>query len=238
VSCVQELRQADKEKRVKYCECFLKKIVDGELDPTLYFMSDEAWFHLSGHVNSQNTRYWSAENPHNLHQVPLRDQKVGVWFAVSASRIIGPIFFDTTVNTDVYLQIFKTFYSKLTKNKRQQCFLLQYGATCHTSHHSLTSIHETFTEERAVSKGLWPPRSPDLSSCVLYLWGYLKGKVYENNPKRIDELKENIRRSIEVIDINVLRTVSLNVISRVKKFVEAQGGHFQHILYVSTMVCE
>jgi hypothetical protein len=32
----------DEEKRVKYCEWFLKKTVDGELDPTLYFMSDEA----------------------------------------------------------------------------------------------------------------------------------------------------------------------------------------------------
>jgi hypothetical protein len=190
--------------------------VDGEIDPTLYFMSDEAWFHLSGHVNSQNTRYWSAEDPHNLHQVPLHDQKIGVWCPVSASQIIGPIFFDTTVNTDVYLQIFEDFYSQLTESEGQQCFFQQYGATCHTSHHSLTRIHETFTEEGAVSKGLWPPRSPDLYSCDLYLWGSLKGKPYENNPKTIDELKENIRRSIEAIDINVLRKVSLNVISRAK----------------------
>jgi hypothetical protein len=85
------------------------------------------------------------------------------------------------------------------------------------SHHSLTRTHETFTEERSASKGLWRPSSPDLSSCDFYLWGYLKGKVYENNPKTIDELKENIRRSIEAIYINVLRKVSLNVISRAKK---------------------
>jgi predicted transcriptional regulator len=216
VSCVQELRPADKEKRVKYCEWFLKKIVEGELDQTLYFMSDESWFHLSGHVNSQDTRYWSAENPHNLHQVPLHDQKIGVWCAVSASRIIGPIFFDTTVNTDVYFQIFENFYYQLTENERQQCFSQKDGATCHTSHHSLTRIHETFTEKRTVSKGLWPPRSPDLSSCDFYLWGYLKVKVCENNPKTTDELKENLRRSIEVIDINVLRKVTLNVILRAK----------------------
>jgi hypothetical protein len=120
------------------------------------------------------------------------------------------------VNTDVYLQIFENFYSQLTENERQQCFFQQYGATCHTSHHSLTRIHETFTEESTVSKGLWPLRSPDLYSRDFYLWGYLKGKVYEKNPRAIDELKENIRRSIEAIEINVLRKVSLNVISRAK----------------------
>jgi hypothetical protein len=48
-------------------------------------MSDEAWFHLSGH--------WDTENPHAVHEVPLHDEKVGVWCAVSGRRIIGPIFF-------------------------------------------------------------------------------------------------------------------------------------------------
>jgi len=28
---------------------------------------DEAWFHLSGYMNSQNTRVWFAENLHLLH---------------------------------------------------------------------------------------------------------------------------------------------------------------------------
>jgi hypothetical protein len=79
VTCVQELKEADKKKRMDYCGYILNKISDEELDPML---SDEAWFHVSGHVNSRNTRYWSAENPHMLHQEPLHDQKIGVWCAV------------------------------------------------------------------------------------------------------------------------------------------------------------
>jgi hypothetical protein len=66
--------------------------------------------------------------------------------------------------------------------------------------------HEAFTEERTVSKGLWPPRSPDLSTCDFYLWGYMKGKVYETNPHTLDELK-NIRSAIEAIDVSVLYQV-------------------------------
>jgi hypothetical protein len=49
-----------------------------------------------------------------------------------------------------------------------------------------------------------PPRSPDLSTCNFYLWGYLKGEVYETNPHTLDELKENIRNTIEVTDVVIL----------------------------------
>jgi hypothetical protein len=32
-------------------------------------------FHLSGTVNKQNFRYWAAENPRELHALPLHSQK-------------------------------------------------------------------------------------------------------------------------------------------------------------------
>jgi hypothetical protein len=31
-----------------------------EIDPTLVLFSDEAWFHVSGYVNSENNIYCSA----------------------------------------------------------------------------------------------------------------------------------------------------------------------------------
>jgi hypothetical protein len=38
-------------------------------DPTLLF-NDEAWFNLSGYVNSQNKEYWPVENPMLFYEVP------------------------------------------------------------------------------------------------------------------------------------------------------------------------
>jgi hypothetical protein len=72
---------------------------------------------------------------------------------------------------------------------------------------------QRLTQERTVSKCLWPPRSPDLSTCDFYLWGYLKGKVYESNPHTLDELRKNIRSTIK---FTVLPKVYLNVIKRAK----------------------
>jgi hypothetical protein len=73
-------------------------------DPKLTCFTDEANFNLSGYVNSQN-KYWSSENPHALIQLPLCDQKIGVWCAIRANPIIGPIIYVPQQRADI-LNIF------------------------------------------------------------------------------------------------------------------------------------
>jgi hypothetical protein len=76
-----------------FCNWFLQAVHDGVLDSKLTFSTDEAWFHLREYINAQNNRYWSSINPKQTFEVPLHDQKTGVWSAITASRIVGPIFF-------------------------------------------------------------------------------------------------------------------------------------------------
>ena len=54
----------------------------------------------------------------------------------------------------------------------------------------------------------WPPRSPDLSTCVFFfLWGYLKSRVYTHKPRTLNDLKEAIRQEIRPIDRQLLARV-------------------------------
>lgn len=62
IQVLQHLRVHDFEQRQNYCNWFNETLQEDDLDRT--FFSDEAWFHLSGYINSQNYRTWSAENPH------------------------------------------------------------------------------------------------------------------------------------------------------------------------------
>jgi hypothetical protein len=39
----------------------------------------------------------------------------------------------------------------------------------------------------------WPARSPDLTPCHFFLWGYLKAKVYARRSGTIEQLKEAIQ---------------------------------------------
>ncbi len=60
----------------------------------LIWFSDESHFHLDGHVNSQNCRYWGTDKPTDVLERPLHSAKVTVWCALSSQGIIGPFFFE------------------------------------------------------------------------------------------------------------------------------------------------
>jgi hypothetical protein len=51
----------------------------------------------------------------------------------------------------------------------------------------------------------WPPRSPDLTPCDLFLWRYVKEQVFVPSlPLNIDEFKLRITAAIEIFDRNML----------------------------------
>ena len=67
--------------------------------------TDEAWLHLRDYINSQNSQIRSTVNAHVLHETPLHSQEIGVWCAISQCHIVGPIFFETTVNGVAYIAL-------------------------------------------------------------------------------------------------------------------------------------
>jgi hypothetical protein len=93
---------------------------------------------------------------------PLHSVKIGVWCVISRKRIIGPLFFDETINAERYQNLLTQFIALLEENERD-CWLQQDGATPHTANTTTTFLQEFFGE-RVIGGGLWPPRSPDLSS--------------------------------------------------------------------------
>ena len=55
----------------------------------------------------------------------------------------------------------------------------------------------------------WPPRSPDLTPCDFFLWGYLKSKVFKTPPRDIADLRGRI--VAEVDSLRRQRAVIRNV---------------------------
>jgi inhibitor of nuclear factor kappa-B kinase subunit alpha len=106
---------------------------------------------------------------------------------------------------------------------------MQDGATAHTATYSINVLNEVF-ENRLISRGLWPARSPDLNPCDFYLWGNLKDKLYSNNPHTLVELKQSIRETISSVEVSELKLVSNNIFERLEVCLRAEGRHFEHLL--------
>jgi len=59
--------------------------------------------------------------------------------------------------------------------------------------HNLWEILWEMFPQHVISRGSvvpWPARSPDLSACDYFLWGYLKRRVFISKPRTVTELRQ------------------------------------------------
>jgi hypothetical protein len=71
------------------------------LDVTSF--SHEAWFHVTGYMNSQNTcRIWSTV-PTQPMKIPLTPLRLECGVHCLGHRIVGPILFENTNNSERYI---------------------------------------------------------------------------------------------------------------------------------------
>lgn len=228
VTVVQELLPPDYERRVQYCNWFNANLRNDDL-LDLTFFSDESWFHLSGYINSQNYRVWSAENPHVFQETQLHPLKIGMWIAISRRRIIGPVFFEDTVTAACYQQILETFINQLNDEELQRGYFQHDNATAHTAGRTVRYL-EQFYGERIIGAGRWPARSPDLTPPDYCLFGILKNTIYQTRLHTLDELKDAITVAVRSITPEQLVNIFENMKKRVDACLAVHGGHFEHVL--------
>ena len=150
--------------------------------------------------------------------------------ALSRGRIIGPIFFENTITSKRYIHnILEPFFDQLMEQEKQQGWFQQDGATAHMARVRMAAVGEVFGD-RVISRGLWPPGSPDLTPPNFYLWGKLKGSVYADNPRTTDELKQKITSVIQNIQPDELERVFQNTQRRARLCLQVNGAHFQQLL--------
>ncbi len=171
-SIVQELKPPDHAQRVTFCNRILHLTHLGH-DIGMFdnfFYRAEAWFHLGDFINALNYRIWYQENSYEYWESSLHPPKIGVWCAMSHRRIIGPIFYETTVNGEVYWDIITDFIALLEEDECD-CVFQEAGAA-HTRRMGRLSFYVNSSGERRVSLPLWVPKSPDVTPLDFFLWGH------------------------------------------------------------------
>lgn len=239
IMMAQELKVADYENRMSLCRQMLNEIRPA----AVLFSSDEAHFHLNGAVNKQNFRYWAENNPRLICEKPLHSPKLTVWCAVSKLGIVGPYFFEeggqtVTVNSERYVLMLENFLQPrieeiVEEHQVGELWFQQDGATAHTAGNSMGTLREMFPGHVVSLRGdvRWPARSPDLSMCDFFLWGYLKEKVFKHRPQTLVELRARIVEEVNAVPREMCIRADNSFRKRLQKCIDADGRHLADIIF-------
>ena len=136
-----------------------------------------------------------------------------------------------TMDTDSYIALLRTKFIPAQRRKRgvdmNSVIYQQDGAPPHCSDRSLEYLRRYFPSDRLISRRTdfpWPPYPPDLNPPDYFLWGYLKERIYNNNPKTLADLKDNIKSEI------MIKRVNDNFNTSVRAVICQQGAWIKHII--------
>ena len=190
----------------KKCRLWQKKII----------FSDEAHFDLGRYVNKQNCRIWGIENPQANFGKPTHPnhpKRLTVWCRFWSE--LGYFFYKKWAKRDRYSQ-----WRSLSSHS-ERIFVHKNWRRGHWHHLVLThsgsyNVLLPVFEDRIITRRadvVWPPRSCDLTPSDYYLWGAVKDK--SDKPETIDALTDNIRETIDEIQLHTIDNVLKNWTDRV-----------------------
>ena len=141
---------------------------------------------LSGKVNRYNVRTWGSENPHATLEDEHNSPKLNVFCAVSKQTVYSPFIFEgQTITAQRYLEMLTNWLIPQLAAERRDYLFQQDGAPLHWHLAVCTFLNEHLPNRWIGHAGKndqvfckWPTRSPDLTVCVFFLWGYVKNRVY------------------------------------------------------------
>lgn len=133
-------------------------------------------------------------------------------------------FFDTSVNSEVYIKMLKS--SKFFENaqfrfKNSEFYFQQDGAKCHIKEDVLSFIFQ-----RCNLLCGWPANSPDLSPIEM-MWSIIKNRIskytIDQKPKTKVELIKCIKKEWDAIDISIVNNLVLSFKNRLKMCFQVGG---------------
>ena len=80
------------------------------------------------------------------------------------------------------------------------------------------------------------PGEADLMPADFFLWGLLKGKVYKNTPRTIEQLKDAIRQEIQAVNVDTLGKVFQNLEKSIQVCLDVKRGQFRHRLWAGPVL--
>jgi len=193
--------------------------------------SDEAVFHIGGFVNRHNSHYWAAHDPEVTVEKMQNRPKLTVWCGMTATKVIGPYLLRDTMNAERYLQMLEDYVWPMISGWENidELVFMHDGAPPHFALGVRAWLDQKFPGRWLGRRGPheWPARSPDLTPCDFFLWGWAKEEVYRAKSHTLEQLKGRIRKVITNVPHDLLQKTVDSIPSRLRKLVDAAGAYVE-----------
>jgi len=73
----------------------------------------------------------------------------------------------------------------------------------------------------------WLPRSPDLTPCDFFLWGYLKQIIYKVPVTDVNDLQQRIRSACDNVTPEMLKNVEKGTMRRLQQCILHDGDYVE-----------
>lgn len=237
-----KLREADLRRRLQFCHWFHARCNNRRFLAN-FVIGDEAGFALNGEVNNHNVRMYAPSNqPPDFH-FDRNDarEKLTVWAGLCGNGdMVGPFLFNQNVNGQAYLnllnedvipELVRIFGNQYQNGNFQRLWWAQDGAPCHRLIAVRDRLNQVFRNRVVMlfNENEWPPRSPDLTPCDFFLWGYLKDRVFKTPPENLQVLRQRIIDQCNILRENraMIRNSVRHMRERTQRCIEQNGAHVE-----------
>ena len=238
----QGLKPDDYNRRYNFCAWFINQCRNPRFLAN-FVIGDEASFAMNGTVSTQNVRCYAPKGEAPNFRFEKNDcrEKITVWGGLCGNGVLlGPYFpngnlngagYLRMLNNDILPELERHFANQLINGNFQRLWWAQDGAPAHRLIAVRNLILQKF-ERRVVALNTpreWPPRSPDLTPCDFFLWGYLKQKVFRTPPVSLVDLRTRIVNEFNQLRTkpNFLRKAVREMRRRAADCIDQNGGHVE-----------
>ncbi len=165
----------------------------------------------------------------NHWNIPRHAQKIGAFHELFQKRVIGPLFFETTITVEHYQKADSRIHC-LVGTRRMLCLVLT--RQCVTPHfeginngNPVGILRQSLNFSSVVAPIVVQFRPLDF-----FQWEYIKDRDYINAHTKLEDLKVNITAIIDAIPRLILQRMTAKTIRTAHICLYAEGGQFQHTL--------
>ncbi|PSN49460.1 hypothetical protein C0J52_06588 [Blattella germanica] len=153
--------------------------------------------------------------------------KVTVWCGITAKNVVGPYLLRDTMNAERYLVMLQDYVWPTVSEweNTDDIIFMQDGTPPHFANVVRNWLDEKFPGHWLGRRGPheWLARSPDLSPCDFFLWGWAKDEVYRTKPRTLNELEARIREVLANISHKSVDSIP----GHLRSLVNATGAYIE-----------